>query len=121
MKPTRPKARPSDRPSMPGDEMPSNRAMTETSPRPKARPADLMEKREGATVERANRMKEREDREMNFAEGGKVKSFPDLNKDGKVSKADVLRGRGVDGFAEGGMVRGCKPGQMSGKKFSGTY
>jgi hypothetical protein len=25
----------------------------------------------------------------------KKKSFPDLNKDGKVSKADVLKGRGV--------------------------
>ena len=24
-------------------------------------------------------------------------------------------------FADGGMVRGCKPGQMSGKKFSGTF
>jgi len=24
-------------------------------------------------------------------------------------------------FADGGMVRGCKPGQMSGKGFSGTY
>jgi hypothetical protein len=24
-------------------------------------------------------------------------------------------------FAEGGMVRGCKAGQMSGKKFSGSY
>jgi hypothetical protein len=25
----------------------------------------------------------------------KKKSFPDLNKDGKVTKADVLKGRGV--------------------------
>lgn len=94
MKPTRPKARPSDRPSMPGDEGKETRTVTsklapKTSSRPKARPDDLMEKREGATVERANRMKEREDREMNFAEGG--------------------------------MVRGTKPGQMSGKKFSGTF
>ena len=32
----------------------------------------------------------------------KKKSFPDLNKDGKVTKADVLKGRGV--FAEGGPV-----------------
>jgi hypothetical protein len=24
-------------------------------------------------------------------------------------------------FADGGMVRGCKPGQMSGKGFRGTY
>jgi len=25
------------------------------------------------------------------------------------------------GYADGGMVRGCKAGQMSGKKFSGSY
>lgn len=30
------------------------------------------------------------------------KSFPDLNKDGKITKADVLKGRGV--FAMGGPV-----------------
>ena len=28
-------------------------------------------------------------------EGGSTKSFPDLNKDGKVTKADILKGRGV--------------------------
>ena len=89
MKPTRPKARPSDRKSMPGDEGMETRTVTESSLRPKARPSDLMDKYEGATVDRANRMKEREDREMNFADGG--------------------------------MVRGCKSGQMAGKKFSGTY
>jgi len=33
------------------------------------------------------------------------KSFPDLNKDGKVTKADVLKGRGVEGFARGGSVK----------------
>jgi hypothetical protein len=32
----------------------------------------------------------------------KKKSFPDLNKDGKITKADILKGRGV--FAEGGPV-----------------
>jgi hypothetical protein len=31
---------------------------------------------------------------------------------------DVLRGKR---FAEGGEVRGCKAGQMSGKGFSGSY
>ena len=36
-----------------------------------------------------------------FKDGGKVKGFPDLNKDG--------------------MVRGCKPGQSSGTKFTGTF
>lgn len=30
-----------------------------------------------------------------YQDGGKAKSFPDLNKDGKITKADVLVGRGV--------------------------
>ena len=34
---------------------------------------------------------------MKYKEGG---SFPDLNKDGKITKADVLKGRGV--FKKGG-------------------
>jgi len=40
-----------------------------------------------------------------FSEGGRVqaaKGFPDLNKDGKTTYADVLKGRGV--FKEGGDV-----------------
>jgi len=37
------------------------------------------------------------------------KSFPDLNKDGKVTKADVLKGRGVEGFSDGGSVRRPAP------------
>jgi len=37
-------------------------------------------------------------------EGGKVKGgFPDLNDDGKVTKADVLKGRGVE-YKNGGCV-----------------
>ena len=37
-------------------------------------------------------------------DGGKVKKkFPDLTGDGKVTRADVLKGRGV--FAEGGKVK----------------
>jgi hypothetical protein len=37
------------------------------------------------------------------------KSFPDLNKDGKVTKADILKGRGVEGFEDGGSVRRPAP------------
>lgn len=33
----------------------------------------------------------------------KVKKFPDLNKDGKVTKADILKGRGV--FKKGGKYK----------------
>ena len=34
--------------------------------------------------------------------GGGSNSFPDLTGDGKVTKADILKGRGVKGFARGG-------------------
>lgn len=63
------------------------------------------------------------DRAKSFREGGRVKkSFPDLNKDGEVTRADVLKGRGVEGFRDGGKVRGCNCGQqMSGKNFRGTF
>jgi hypothetical protein len=43
-----------------------------------------------------------------FAKGGKVKkskSFPDLNKDGKVTFKDVLMGRGIVKKAKGGSVK----------------
>ena len=34
-----------------------------------------------------------------------AKPFPDLNKDGEVTKADVLKGRGVEGFKKGGSTK----------------
>jgi hypothetical protein len=36
-------------------------------------------------------------------DGGKAKKFPDLTGDGKVTRADVLKGRGV--FAAGGQAK----------------
>ena len=36
-------------------------------------------------------------------DGGKAKKFPDLTGDGKVTRADILKGRGV--FAAGGKVK----------------
>ena len=35
-----------------------------------------------------------------------AKKFPDLNKDGKITKADILKGRGV--FKKGGKVKAIK-------------
>ena len=35
-----------------------------------------------------------------------AKKFPDLNKDGKITKADILKGRGV--FKKGGRVKPIK-------------
>jgi hypothetical protein len=38
-----------------------------------------------------------------YGKGGST--FPDLNKDGKVDRKDVLKGRGVPGFKKGGSVK----------------
>lgn len=34
--------------------------------------------------------------------------FPDLTGDGKVTQADILKGRGVEGMAKGGKAKGGK-------------
>jgi hypothetical protein len=34
-----------------------------------------------------------------------AKEFPDLTGDGKVTKADVLKGRGVPGMKKGGSTK----------------
>ena len=34
-----------------------------------------------------------------------AKEFPDLTGDGKVTRADVLKGRGVEGFKKGGSAK----------------
>ena len=58
---------------------------------------------------------------------------PGARTDEGMTEIEMIRGsqapstsmrpmrRPTQKFAEGGMVRGCKPGQMSGKKFSGTF
>ena len=40
----------------------------------------------------------------------KGKTFPDLNKDGKITQADILKGRGVKGMAKGGIVMKARGG-----------
>ena len=44
--------------------------------------------------------------------GGK---FPDLTGDGKVTKKDILKGRGVPGFKAGGKPKGYAAGGMKSK------
>ena len=48
------------------------------------------------------------DKGKTFKEGGEMKKFPDKNKDGKVTKADVLMAKGVipakKGMKHGGMA-----------------
>ena len=45
-------------------------------------------------------------------EGGAV--FPDLTGDGKVTKKDILKGRGVKGFKNGGCVMAGRGGKFKG-------
>jgi len=69
--------------------------MMEKKKRPMPSPAE--------SVKSGNRMAREEGaemRKMKMAEGGKM---PDLTGDGKVTRADVLKGRGVKGFAKGGV------------------
>jgi len=37
------------------------------------------------------------------------KKFPDLTGDGKVTRADIMKGRGVEGFKDGGPVYRDQP------------
>ena len=63
------------------------------------------------------------------AEGGVIKmkkggkAFPDLTGDGKVTKKDILRGRGVSGFKYGGVASNVSRGggaALRGTKFTGV-
>jgi hypothetical protein len=47
-------------------------------------------------------------KELGMKKGGRAKKFPDLTGDGKVTQADILKGRGV--FGVGGGVRGSTKG-----------
>ena len=51
--------------------------------------------------------------------GGKT-NFPDLNKDGSITKADILKGRGVPGMKGGGMMK-TKGATAGGKMKSKGY
>jgi len=58
-------------------------------------------------TDRATKLRDKEKvtkAKMMMKKGGSVKSFPDLNKDGKVTKADILKGRGII-KKKGGVVK----------------
>jgi hypothetical protein len=87
---------------------------------------------EGEAVFYASKNKGVIDEVERKALGGKVaKKFPDLTGDGKVTQADILKGRGVKGFKDGKVVKaavlvidsGVEPekAQVKGTKFSGNY
>ena len=44
-------------------------------------------------------------RKFRANEGGMAKKFPDLTGDGKITQADILKGRGVKGFKTGDKVK----------------
>jgi hypothetical protein len=61
--------------------------------------------KEFSDMERQQALEELSDLQTRgFAEGDEVSKFPDLTGDGKVTQADILKGRGV--FQEGGAVEG---------------
>lgn len=75
-------------------------AVSEAMSDPKKNPTSKYNTLKG----RNNTMKRKKRSEIaRFKDGGKV--FPDLNGDGEVTRADVLKGRGVEGFYRGGDVR----------------
>ena len=102
MKPTAKRTR-----MMPDDEMSTTGALSSTSAversyRPIARPKNLRDPRTTDLEERSMRSQERESQDYEDFGGGH-------------------QGRPAKKFADGGMVRGTKPGQTSGTKFSGTF
>lgn len=64
-------------------------------------------KKMGGTISPAKKSVSRNVSNLNKAKSGG--SFPDLNKDGKVTKADILKGRGVIA-KKGASVKKCKYG-----------
>ena len=96
---------------MPDDEMSTTGAMTRVtdvprSYRPKARPEGLRERAE------QRRMQELEERSLR-SQQRESQDFEDFG--------GGHQGRPAKKFKDGGMVRGTKPGQTSGTKFSGTF
>jgi hypothetical protein len=66
---------------------------------------------------------DKEVREIKMKKGGSVKkkSFPDLNNDGKVTKKDVLIGRGIIKKKDGGGVARGMGAATQGGKFKGVF
>ena len=55
----------------------------------------------------------------NMSKQTSTNGFPDLTGDGKVTKKDILKGRGVSGFKNGGSVK-SKGAAKGGIKIRGT-
>jgi hypothetical protein len=62
-------------------------------------------------------------RKFRASEGGMAKKFPDLTGDGKVTQADILKGRGVK-LKKGGMLKKkgfAKGGKMNDMRKTGMF
>ena len=78
-------------------------ATTKKKPRKKAYGGGMMTATQGQQNQMQNQTMQ-SPKMMGMKAGGKA--FPDLTGDGKVDKKDILKGRGVPGFQEGGRVFG---------------
>ena len=73
-------------------------------------------------MEPYNRTAKRRADEAKMDEKAKKKNVRPKARPVDVSpNAEAADQEHVKKFRDGGSVRGCKPGQMTGKKFSGTY
>ena len=81
--------------------------------RPMPRPADLADRMEEQRMRDRMDMLDRQDPGMTREEMERGSSAP--------GRSMRPKRRPTQKFAEGGMVRGCKGVQMSGKGFSGNY
>ena len=73
-------------------------------PRKKAQAGGMMTATQGQQNQMQNQTMQKPKMPMMGMKGG-GKAFPDLTGDGKVDKKDILKGRGVPGFQEGGEAK----------------
>ena len=73
-------------------------------PRKKAQAGGMMTATQGQQNQMQNQTMQKPKMPMMGMKGG-GKAFPDLTGDGKVDKKDILKGRGVPGFQEGGRTK----------------
>ena len=73
-------------------------------PRKKAYGGGMMTATQGQQNQMQNQTMQKPKMPMMGMKGG-GKAFPDLTGDGKVDKKDILKGRGVPGFQEGGQAK----------------
>jgi hypothetical protein len=102
-------ARNRDLPGLPAY-LPAEIVGEDISPRPTPRPSRGMASSPLPTTRPANLASRMEEQRM------RERTEMGNRQDSGMSRREMEQG-----FADGGMVRGCKPGQMSGKGFRGTY